>query len=73
MDLIKNSLLSGSQDVVKKKPVIAYYLIEKDGGYQPFSVHIEEDMVLDVQKLGDPDGWDQSIGVLEQALAKQFQ
>jgi hypothetical protein len=54
------------------RPVIAYYLLEKNGGYEVYSVHIEDDVVLENKRIADPDGWDQSVGILEQALAKQF-
>ncbi len=57
---------------IKTKPIIAYYLIERNGGYEVFQVHIEESVVLEHKKISDPDAWDQSIGVLEQALSKQF-
>lgn len=60
-------------ETIKKTPVIAYYLKEKNGGYEVYSVHIEEDTVLETKQLNDADAWDQSVGVLEQYLAKQFE
>jgi len=56
----------------KQRPLIAYYLVEKNGGYEVYSIHIEEGVVLENTKITDADAWDQTIGLLEQALSKQF-
>lgn len=56
-----------------KKPTVAYYMLEKNGGYEVYQSTIEDDIVLDTKRLSDPDAWDQSILTLEAALSKQFQ
>lgn len=56
----------------KVKSLTAYYLVAKSGGFQVRKVVIEDDVVLDDQKVDDPDAWDQAISVLEQTLSKQF-
>jgi len=59
-------------EVRKVKPIIAYFLLEKNGGYEVHEAYIEEDLVLGTKRLSDADAWDQSILVLEAALSKQF-
>ena len=54
-------------------PKTAYYLIEKHGGFELRKLSMEEDIVLQDEKVSDPDGWDQIILLLEQQLSKQFQ
>jgi hypothetical protein len=66
-------IIKSVAEVKKVKPIIAYFLTEKNGGYEVHEAYIEEDLVLGTKRLGDADAWDQSILVLEAALSKQFQ
>lgn len=66
-------ILKSVSEVKKVKPIIAYYLIEKNGGYEVHEAYIEEDLVLGTKRLGSADAWDQSILTLESALSRQFQ
>ncbi len=61
------------KDIRQSKPILSYYMVSKNGGYEVFQMTSEDDVILEVKKLGDPDAWDQSIAVLEQALGQQFQ
>lgn len=54
-------------------PIEAYYMVPKNGGFQVYRLHIEDGVVLDGGPLSDPDAWEQSLSVLEQALSLQFQ
>ena len=56
-----------------KKPIEAYYLIPKNGGFQLRRLVIEEDYVLADEKASDPDAWNQIMSELEHELSKDFQ
>jgi hypothetical protein len=61
------------KNIRESKPLLSYYMVAKNGGYEVYQMTSEDDVVLEIKKLGDADAWDQSIAVLEQALGQQFQ
>lgn len=68
-------IIKSVQELAKKKekPILAYYMKEKNGGYEVYQVHIEESVVLENKRISDPDAWDQSVVTLESYLSMQFQ
>lgn len=70
-EIIKN--IQELANKAKVKPILAYYMLEKNGGYEVYRVHIEEGVVLENKRISDPDAWDQSVVTLESALSIQFQ
>lgn len=62
------------KDTVKVSPVHeAFYLIQKNGGFQIRKLTIEEDVVLSDEPFSDPDAWDQVMSIVEHELSKKFQ
>ena len=50
----------------------AFYLIQKNGGFQIRRVTIEEDVVLEDAPFSDPDGWDQVLSIIEHEMSRKF-
>lgn len=62
------------QDTKKVAPAHeAFYLLQKNGGFQIRKLTIEEDVVLSDEPFSDPDAWDQVMSIIEQELSKKFQ
>lgn len=56
-----------------KTPLVAYYMVPKNGGFELRKLTIEEDVVLSDEAVDDPDAWEQTISTLENVLGKQFE
>lgn len=50
----------------------AYYIVPKNGGFQLRKVTVEEDIVVNDEKVSDPDAWEQIIVLLERELDRKF-
>lgn len=54
-------------------PEIAYFVKESNGGFQLYKIFLKDNPSIKLEKVEDPDAWDQVINVLENELSRQFQ
>lgn len=51
----------------------AYFLIAKNGGFQPMRVTISDSVVTSIVPISDPDAWNQAMSELEHEISAEFQ
>lgn len=71
MDIIKKPEVLKSVSDLVSKPMTAYYMEPINGGWQLHRLTIQEDIVLNDEKVEDPDGWPEVIGYMEAEFSKE--
>ena len=69
--IVKPEIIPSVSAMTNQKIRHAYYMEPINGGYQLHRISIQEDVVLQDERVEDPDGWPEVIGYLEAEFAKE--